>query len=259
MKEIRMRPSRILNKLRKGEVVISCKANLSCPRIMEIIAFAGFDSVWLDMEHVPNSWAAVEAQVYAAKAGGIDSIVRVSKGSYSPITKPLEMDASGIMVPHIMSADEARKTARMTRFHPIGMRPADGGNADAAFTMLPLADYMEQANRERVVIIQIEDIEPLDELDEICSVEGIDMIFFGPGDFSQSIGAPGRLDHPRVVDTRKKIAETARKHGKFAGTVGTKNNFQELVDMGYQFVNLGSDVGGLKFFFNDIVNSVRPM
>ena len=82
----------------------------------------------------------------------------------------------------------------------------------------------------------------MDEIEEICSVPGIDIIFFGPGDFSQSVGKPGDLNCSEVVSARKKVAECALKHGKFAGTVGSIQNVNELHDLGYQFVNLGADV-----------------
>jgi 4-hydroxy-2-oxoheptanedioate aldolase len=129
-----------------------------------------------------------------------------------------------------------------TRFHPVGRRPLDGGNADGFYCMIPAVEYMRQANRERFVIIQIEDPEPMKELDEIAAVEGIDMLLFGPGDFSQGIGRPGDLAAPEIADARRKIAEAARRHGKFAGTVATLETLQATVDMGYQFVNVGADV-----------------
>ena len=122
--------SRVLDKLRNGETALSFKTNLSCPRTVEIAALAGFDCVWLCNEHVPNDWLTLERQVLAARAGGADVMVRVERGSYSDLIKPLEMNASGLLVPHVMSADEARQIVRNTRFHPIGRRPADGGNAD---------------------------------------------------------------------------------------------------------------------------------
>jgi 4-hydroxy-2-oxoheptanedioate aldolase len=116
-----------------------------------------------------------------------------------------------------------------------------------------MLEYMKFANRERFVTIQIEDPEPLDELEEIAALDGIDMLFFGPADFSQGIGAPGQWDDPRVIETRKRVAEVATKHGKFAGTTGNPENIEELVDLGYRFLPMGSDVRTLSVFFNDVV------
>ena len=159
-----MRPSRVLGKLRAGEVAVVTKLNLADARATEIAAMAGFDGVWTDMEHVPNTWDAVEKQVLAAKVFDVDTMVRVARGGYSDYIRPLEMDAAGIMVPHIMSLEDAQRVVRMTRFHPIGRRPVDGGNADGAYCTIDLVEYLRQANAQRFLCVQIEDPEPLDEL-----------------------------------------------------------------------------------------------
>lgn len=240
-----MRPSRTLRRLRDGHVASCTKLNLADARVADIAAAAGFDCIWVDLEHVPNTLYDIEQQVRAAKAFDVDVMVRVNKGSYSDLVRPLELDAAGIMVPHVMSHAEAEQIARQTRFHPIGRRALDGGNADAAYTVLPTEAYVEQANRERFVVIQIEDPEPLEELDAIAAVRGIDMLFFGPGDFAHALGLVGQYDHPKILDARRRVAEAARKHGKFAGTVGSAESLPELVKLGYQFVSIGADVVAL--------------
>ena len=254
---MKMRPSRVLRKLRSGEVASCIKLNLADPRVVEIAGMSGFDCVWLDMEHVPNTLDAIENQIRAAKLFDVDTLVRVQRGSYSDLIHPLEMDAAGIMVPHLMSLADAREVAWRTRFHPIGRRPIDGGNADGAYCKIALDDYVRQANEQRFVIVQIEDPEPLDELDEIAQVEGIDMILFGPGDFSQGIGATGQWDDPRIADARRRVAEAAVKHGKFAGTVGGPANLRELVDMGYTFISIGADVVALGQYFDEMAAAFR--
>ncbi len=244
------RPSRVLRKLRAGEVASCTAVGTSCPRVVEIAAGSGIDCVWLCMEHRASDLCVIERQIYAAKTRDVDVVVRVPKGSYSDYIRPLELDAAGIMVPHLMSAAEARELVHWTRFHPLGRRPLDGGNQDGFYAQIRTAEYISQANRERFIIVQIEDPEPLDELDEICQVEGIDIILFGPGDFSHSIGVSGQKDHPRVVEVRKLIAATANKYGKVAGTVGSPDTLQGLIDMGYRFINLGADVLTLGEYYN---------
>ena len=249
-----MRKSRVLKKLRAGKVANCVKLNLSDPKITELAAMIGFDCIWLDMEHVPTDWHTIENAVMAAKIYDTDVLVRVSKGSYSDYVKPLEADASGIMIPHLMSYEEAKYIIRTTRFHPLGRRPVDGGNTDGAFCMIDLPEYIKQANTERFVCVQIEDPEPLDELEKIAELEGIDMILFGQGDFSHGIGAPGDWTNPRIISARKRIAEVCRKHGKFAATPGTPSNYLELVDMGYQFISMGADVVGLAEYFKKMLS-----
>ena len=240
-----MRPSRVLAKLRAGEVVISFKHNFCDPRIAELAALGGFDCVWVCLEHIANDWSTVEAMVWAAKCHDVDTMVRIERGSYSDYIRPLEIDAAGIMVPHVLSLADAEAVVRMTRFQPLGRRPVDGGNADAAYTNVAFLDYLREANEQRFVVVQIEDPEALDELDAIAAVPGLDMLFFGPGDFSHGLGAPAVWDDPRLLAARRRVAEAALAHGKFAGTVSASADPAELIEMGYRFLNLGSDVTGL--------------
>ena len=252
-----MRRSRVLSKLRGGGSAISYKTNLADARSVEIAARAGFDCVWTCMEHVGNDLSAIEQQVWAAKAYDCDLMVRVPRGSYSDYVRPLELDAAGIMVPHVMSAEDAAEVVRMTRFQPLGRRPVDGGNADGAYCAIEFVEYLRQANEQRFVILQIEDPEPMEELDEIAAVEGYDVLFFGPGDFSHGIGAPGQWEHPQLSDARQRVVEAALKHGKFAGTVATLDTVEEIVEMGYRFVNIGADVTCLIEYCLDIVGQCR--
>ena len=250
---MKMRESKVLNKLRSGKVVNCTKFNLLDPRVTEIAAMYGFDCFWLDKEHVPTDWVTVENQIRSAKIYNVDTMVRVARGSYSDYIQPLELDAAGIMVPHIMSLEDARKVVQMTRFYPIGRRPVDGGNADGSYTTLELKDYCSQANEQRFIVLQIEDPEPLDELEAIAALEGYDMLFFGPGDFSQGIGAPGDWNHPKLLEARKRVAEVAVKHGKFAGTTGSIDNLNELIDLGYKFISIGADVVGMNNYYNHLI------
>ena len=250
---IRMRRSRVLMKLRLGQVALCTKVNLADSRAVEIAAMAGFDCVWTDMEHVANDWSVIEKQILAAKAYDVDTVVRVSRGSYSDLIRPLELDACGIMAPHVMNVAEAQTIVRNTKFHPVGRRPVDGGNADGAFCGIAFADYLRQANEQRFVIVQIEDPEAMDDLERIASLPGVDMLFFGPGDYSQGIGAPGQLDHPEVAEARRRVAAAAAAGGIIAGTVGTVSNWNELVEMGYRFINIGGDVVGLGDYYRRLM------
>jgi len=214
----------------------------------------GFDCIWVDMEHTPSDYSVISKQILAAKAYGAEIIVRTTRGEYSNYIRPLELDASGVMVPHIMSLEDAKMVARRTKFYPTGLRPIDGGNADGAYCLIDADEYVREANKERLTIVQIEDVEPLDELEEIAQVDGIDMLFFGPADFSQSLGTPNDFSNPKIEETRIRVAEVAKKYGKFAGTVGGIGNMRHLYDLGYRFINLGADVVALGQYFKNIIN-----
>ncbi len=250
-----MRRSRVLEKLRAGGVASCFKINLCDPKASEIAAISGFDCVWLDQEHIGQDWHAIAGGIWAAKAHDTDVMVRVPRGSYSDYIRPLEMDASGILVPHIMNLEDAQKVIEKVRFHPIGRRPVDGGNADGNYAMLDFNEYLTQANMQRFVVLQIEDPEPLDDLEAIAALDGYDMLFFGPGDFSQGIGAPGEWDHPKLTETRKRVAEVAKKHGKYAATVANIESMDEIIEMGYKFISVGADVIGLSTYCKNLAKN----
>lgn len=251
------RPSRVLKRLRGGQLPTVLKINLSDPRVTEIAGLCGVDAVWLCTEHVSNDWIGLENQIRAARIHDVDTLVRVGRGSYSDYIRPLEADATGIIVPHVANADEARQIVDWVRFHPVGKRALDGGNIDGQFCQLPIDQYLQHSNSERIVILQIESPEALEQVDAIAAVPGFDLLLFGPGDFSHRIGKPGQLDHPRVVAARKRVAAAARAHGKFAMTAGLIAPFAELVAEGYQLFGLGADVVGLSSYITQRLELVQ--
>ena len=250
---MQMRPSRVLKKLRSGQMVNCIKLNLLDPRISEMAGMCGFDCVWLDMEHVPNDWSVIENQIRSAKAYDVDTVVRVARGSYSDYVRPLEADATGIIAPHVMNLEEAKEIVWRTKFHPLGRRAIDGGGADGAYCMIDIEEYAKTANEQRFVIIQIEDPEALDDLDEMAKLPGLDMLFFGPADFSHGLGCLAQWDNPLIDQTRRRIAEVAKANGKYAITPGGPGNIDELIDMGYQFISMGADVVALGAYFKQMV------
>ena len=251
--------NRVIEKLKADQLVTSLKINCTDSIPVEIACMCGADCVWLDMEHCAADYNEIGKQILAAKAHGAEVIVRTPRGAYSNLTRPLELDASGIMVPHVMSLADARQVVYYSKFHPIGRRPIDGGNADGKYGLLGVEDYIRYCNEEKLTIIQIEDAEALEDVEEIAALPGIDMLFFGPADFSQSVGLPTRIGNERTLEAKRKVAEVARRHGKFAGTVGDPSNVKQLYDMGYRFINLGADVDGLCMYFADTLEQVKKI
>jgi 4-hydroxy-2-oxoheptanedioate aldolase len=239
---MKLRPSRVLRELRTGQNATILKLNLSDPRIIELAGLAGTSAVWLCNEHVPNDWLNLEHQIRAAKLYDMDSIVRVSKGSYSEYIKPFECDATGIMVPHVTSAEEVRHIVDMVRCRPIGSKALDAGNMDGYFCQAPLADYVHHCNTEKFIILQIESPEALERIEEIAAVPGYDMLMFGAGDFSHRIGKLGQATHPEVVAARRKVAATALKHGKHVAVASLFGNKEEVAAEGTRVFTLGADV-----------------
>lgn len=244
-----LRRSRTLAELRAGRGVPCMKINTIDARVVELAGLAGFPLVWLCNEHVPNDWLNLENQIRAAKLYDVDVMVRVAKGSYSDYVKPFEADATGIMVPHVTTAEEARQIVAWTRFHPLGQRPIDGGNADGQYCRASMRDYTAHGNRERFIVLQIESPEGLENIEAIAAVEGFDILHFGPGDFCHRIGQAGNPGHPAALAARRRVAEAARKHGKFAMSQPIAP-FRELAEEGYQVISVGADVMGLNEYMD---------
>ncbi len=252
-----LRKSKVLRKIREGKTALCTKLNLVDPRVAEIAAMSGVDCIWVDMEHVPTDYTELENVIRAAKLYDVDTLTRVAKGSYNDFIRPLEADSTGIMIPHLMSLEEAKQIVYYTKFHPIGRRPIDGGNADGSFCRVGTLDYIKEGNEERFNIVQIEDPEPMEELEEICALPGIDMIFFGPADFSHAIGMAHDIFNETTLAARRKVAECARRHGKMAGTVGNLMNYKDLEAEGFNFISIGADVISLTQYFDNIVKTVN--
>jgi 4-hydroxy-2-oxoheptanedioate aldolase len=123
--------------------------------------------------------------------------------------------------------------------------------------MVPLTDYIEHANRERIVILQIESPEALEEVERICAVPGFDGILFGPGDFSHRIGKAGQIDAPEVVAARRRVAAAGRDSGKFAMAAGLFAPLPELVAEGFNVFGVGADVVGLGQYVRQRVEFVE--
>ncbi len=251
---MKLRKSRVLRETRNNQVATCAKINLGDPRVVELCGIAGFSTVWICQEHVPNDWNVIENCVRAAKVHDMDVIVRAPRGSYSDYIRPLECDATGLMIPHVTSAAEAREIVSFCRFQPQGCRPLDSGNVDGAFCQVPLMEYLHHANHERFLILQIECPQGLENVEEIAAVPGFDFLLFGAGDFAHSIGKAGQYNSPEVEAARRRVEKAALAHGKQCMSVGLQLSAEELLQRGYTIVNTASDVLGLSAYFNQLAS-----
>ena len=213
-----LRPNRVLERIRAGKYVL-CGNNTPypSPKISEMMGLIGFDCIWIDMEHQDYAWDQAFNLCLGARAAGMEPMIRVRKEGDHSFFRPFEAGATGIMVPHIRTVEEARWALKFSRFAPVGLRGMDGVEAAAKYSLAPTADYMDWALRETFVLFQVEDKETLDILDDIAPLDGLDGLFFGPGDMSQSLGVPLQFDHPLMHEARREVAAAAKKHGKFWG------------------------------------------
>ncbi|KYZ76206.1 hypothetical protein AXX12_07120 [Anaerosporomusa subterranea] len=187
------------------------------PFVTEIFGWAGFDFVVIDTEHSPNDISAVVNHIRAAELSGLSPIVRVTKNDPSLILRVLDNGASGIVVPQVNTAAEAKAVVKAARYAPQGERGIAGVVRAARCGFTPMEQYIENANKQVQVIVQIEHIEAVQNLEEILAVEGIDGIFIGPTDLSQSMGITGQFNDPALRDVISQVVEQTKASDKWIG------------------------------------------
>ncbi|HWE35968.1 MAG TPA: aldolase/citrate lyase family protein [Isosphaeraceae bacterium] len=212
---------RIKELLAKGEVVrLFGLGQLLAPKLVEIVgAHGGFDGLWLDLEHAGLTMKDVEVATLAARAVGLDHFVRLPATDYAQVMRVLEAGAGGVMVSMVRDADGAEQAVRWAKFWPRGERGLNGGNRDGRFGLTPLPEYVQKANAETFVGIQIETAGAIAAVEQIAAVPDVDLVFVGPADISQVLGVPGQFEHPKCLETIERIAEACARAGKPWGIV----------------------------------------
>ena len=242
-----MRNSRIKAKLARNEPTLIVSLHLTDPSVYEMAALMGFDGLWMDLEHHGYTVETATALMRAARVGSSDIIARPAKGEMMRMGRLLEAGATGIMYPRCDNAEEAAEVVRWAKFPPMGTRGIDTANADMPYLSMPLTSYLEKANDETFVIIQLEDASAIENAESIAAVDGVDILMIGPTDLSASLGIPGQLDHPRLVEAARHVAQAATSAGKHWGRpIFTPQGAKELIDMGARFITCGADIVMLK-------------
>ena len=238
-----MRKSIVKEKLRRNEPVIGVALHLTDPSVYEMTSLAGFDYIWMDLEHHAYSVETASNLMRAARVGTSDIMARPAKGEFMRIGRLLESGAHGILYPRCDNADEAREVVRWSKFGPLGTRGFDGANGDMPYCSMDPAEYIRMANAETWIVIQIEDPQALEHADAIAAVEGVDVVMLGPADFSILGGFPGQFTHPKIDEALQVLARATERHGKAWGTVaGSPQRVQELLDRGARWTTCGCDL-----------------
>lgn len=250
--------NRIKQRLGEGETVYGPLVRIPSPVSVEAAAAAGFDFVFIDMEHSPIELPLLEPLLLAAAAGGVTPLVRVPEVSRVGIQRVLELGAHGVIVPLVSTEAEARLVSDATRFAPEGSRGMAGPVRGDGWASLPLQVGMERMNREVLTAAQVESAGALEILDLMASLPGIDVLFVGPNDLSQALGLPGEVNHPRVIEAIDSVIDSARRHGKQAGIyAATPQAAAFWRERGVRVIAIGLDTIILKQAFSGLVAALR--
>ncbi|MDO9515578.1 MAG: aldolase/citrate lyase family protein [Syntrophales bacterium] len=228
-------------KLAAGEVVVGPFVGVNSPDLVEIMGIAGFDFCVIDTEHGPMDPESIQNLVRAAELSGMTPIVRAPRAEAVDILKVLDIGAQGIHVPQVNSRETAVDVAKAARYHPEGLRGVAVPRA-LSYGLRPLGEALAEANRELMVITHCENVQGLERLDEIASVDGIDLIFVGPYDLSQSLGVPGEIFHPSMVEAVSRALDAITGAGKPAGIFVTSvDEAKRRIDEGFRYIAYSMD------------------
>lgn len=245
---------------------MACFTGATC--VIETIAMSGLDFIYLDLEHTNYTLSEdFEKQIMAAKLHDIAVLVRVADDDEVTIRKVLEWGADGVVIPHCKTAEMARKCVEAAKFSPMGRRGGESNVRAAGFGYRDFDwnAYMDQQNRDTLVIPMDEDFEFTENIDEILSVPGVDAVNFGPVDYAVSRNLKvGYAMGEEVHDAFKVLVEKATPKG--IGRLGpaippTKENIEAAIADGYNMLILGNDMwhfqNALRSMMADRVNPLK--
>ena len=247
---------RFKSKMRTDGVIgVFCK---TCdPAVIETLGYAGMDYVIIDLEHGPNSVQTAQNLIRAAQITGMLPIVRVKESCHSVMGEVLDVGAGGIQVPQISSREEAQAVIERTKFAPMGNRGVCRFVRAANYSAKDRFEYFKDAN-ETVTVLQIEGQEGIDNIDSILAVDGIDVLFIGPYDLSQSLGVAGQIDHPLVEEKMLEIIEKCALRNMTVGTfVDTPENAKKWKRLGVKYISYSVDMGILHDAASDIIKTTN--
>ncbi len=239
----------VREKLARGEVVASMTVRIvPGVEIVRIAKSAGFDTLYIDLEHSSLSIQAASQISIMALEAGVPAFVRVPANTPEYISRVLDGGALGVIAPGVRSAKEAREVVAAAKYPPLGERGLAPGLPHLQYRTFPANEALPAMNEATMVIVQFESAAALAAMDEIVAVEGVDMILIGTNDMLADMGLPGQYDHPKVEEAYSKTIKACASKGKCVGIggFGTRPDLVEkYVKMGARYVSTGTDLAFL--------------
>jgi 4-hydroxy-2-oxoheptanedioate aldolase len=239
----------VREKLARGGVVASMTVRLTRSiEIARLAKTAGFDSIYVDVEHSSLSLETTSQICIAALEVGIAPFVRVPSTRPEHVSRALDGGALGVIAPHIRSAEEAREVVVSAKYPPLGGRSASGALPHLQYRSLPPAEVNAAMNEATMVVVQFETADAIERAEEIAAVEGVDMVLIGTNDLLADMGIPGQYEHQRVRDAYVHALAACTKRGKHVGVGGLGSRpdlVAQYVKMGARYVSTGTDLAFL--------------
>jgi 2-dehydro-3-deoxyglucarate aldolase/4-hydroxy-2-oxoheptanedioate aldolase len=226
-------------RLHRPEALVGTVMGITHPDVAEILALAGFDYLWIDLEHGPGDFAAAQMMIQGV-GGRCPCVIRVPENREVWIKKALDVGADAVVIPQVNTGEEARRAVAACKYPPEGTRGA--GVARAHDYGMALAEVLERANRTVSIILQVEHSDAVENLDEILAVPGIDCLFVGPLDLSGSLGVLGEMNHPAVEEAIQRVVARAGAAEMPLGLfVSNGEAARKAAARGFRFLAMGTD------------------
>ncbi|HVU36386.1 MAG TPA: aldolase/citrate lyase family protein [Opitutaceae bacterium] len=220
--------------------------NLGSPMTVEIAGLVGFDWVLIDHEHGPGGEDTLLHQLHAAAATPTFPVVRIAANETPRFKRVLDQGAFGVMVPYVSTAAEAKAAVNAMRYPPHGIRGVAKFNRGAGFGA-DFEEYYAHAHERLLTVIQIETPDAVTNAAEIAALDGVDVLFVGPTDLSYNMGIRDQLESAQFKNALQQVSAAAKQHGKAAGILVHNASLVPMCrELGYTFVALGSDGGGVR-------------
>jgi 4-hydroxy-2-oxoheptanedioate aldolase len=231
-----MLENRTKAKLAAGEAAFGCFVRTPESQLVEYVGMLGWDFLVFDAEHGPLQPREVEDLCRAIEPRGTTPIVRVTTNDAPTILRFLDTGVHGVHVPWVNSAADAERAVRSVKYSPRGIRGLAGSRASEWGLREPIGAYVQRANRETLVVIQVETQDAVDAIDDYLKIDGVDVLFLGPTDLSQSLGHPGDLDHPDVLAALDRVADAVIGSGVTLGIyAGSVDMTKAWLDRGARY------------------------
>lgn len=239
-----------------SEVLAGTFLNLGSSVAVEIAVAAGFDWVLLDLEHGSGSFTELRSQLLATRGSAAAPIVRIPSIDADMVKFVMDSGAAGVMFPYVSDAVEAARAVSIMKYPPTGVR--------GVAQVIRATDYgrnwkgyLNEANDQSLVVVQIETPEAADQADAMAAVPGVDVLFIGPMDLSVNLGHPGDFSQAGFLQHLKNVVAACEKHGKTAGILSRPELVDQHKAMGFRFLALGSDSGAIVQGMSNNIAAIR--
>lgn len=240
----------IKTRMLNGDSVFGTWCMLPSGSVIDVIARTGLDFIVIDLEHGAISWETAEEMVRASQLHGCQPIIRVGDGQENTILHALETDCRAVLVPHVSNRASAQNIANYSRYKPSGERGLSPYTRCHGYDHANLETSLKTHSQETLVGVLVEGTEGIKNLPEIAKVEGIDLIYLGLYDISQSIGLAGQLEHPEVLRELQNCLSVIQSAEKLAGTFARDiTACKEFRKMGFSFIAYVADSFALTNFY----------